>query len=143
MDYLTYDELRLRDEERLPRTESGAINAARCRAAISDASALIRTYLPSLLDSDGNEVEPPARIRDTLRVVSRDLSLYFLNERPGEEDATKRYERSIKLLEALAGGSSSPGSSLGGAGMEALDDDSAALVDGAVSQFLKPQGRMA
>lgn len=143
MDYLTFEDLVLRDEERLPRLDDGAINRPRCQAAIADASNIIRTYLPSLLDADGIAVEPPARIAGTLKVVCRDITLYLLNERPGEEDAVSRYERAIKLLEALAGGGntiagqSQTGASAGG--IEPMDDDSSAIIDG-MCEFLPPKG---
>ena len=103
MDYLTLDELKLRDEERLPRLEDGSINEERVKAAISDASATIRTYLPSLIGEDGEPVEPPARLQGTLKPICRDIALYYLNERPGEENAEARFKRAIMLLEALAG----------------------------------------
>lgn len=143
MDYITLDELKNSDEERLPRLDDGTINEKRIAAAISDASAIIRTYLPSLIGEDGEPVEPPARIAGSLRPICRDITLYLLNERPGEENAEARYKRAIMLLEALAGGGSSvEGSGNTGSvsgGIEAVDDDSSAIIDG-YSEFLPPGG---
>lgn len=133
MDYLTFDELRLRSADRLPRLDSGEIDEKRCQAAIGDASAMVRTYLPSLLDENGEPVTPPARIAATLVPICVDICLYLLNDHPGEEDAEKRYERAIKLLEALAGGGNSLGSSSTSSvsgGIEPVDDGSSAIVEG-------------
>lgn len=143
MDYMTYEDLLLRDEEKLPRLDSGELNEARCKAAITDASNIIRTYLPSLIGEDGTLLEPPVRIKGTLVSVCRDIVLYLLNERPGEVDAVARYERAIKLLNALAGGGStsdgSTSSGSGAGGIEPVDDSSSAVVDG-LSEFLPPGG---
>lgn len=141
MDYLSYEDLLLRDEERLPRTEEGLLHESRIKASIADASALIRTYLPSLIGDDGIPVEPPARLKEALKPVCRDIALYLLNERPGEENADARYKRAINLLEALAGGGSSISEGGGGTGggIEAVNDSSSAFIDG-YSEFLPPGG---
>lgn len=143
MDYITLEQLVLRDEERLPRLYDGSLNEERVKAAIADASATIRTYLPFLTGEDGTPVEPPARLKGTLVPICRDITLYLLNERPGEENADARYKRAILLLEALASGGSSvetgSGSVSAGGGIEAMDDDSSAIIDG-YSQFLPPGG---
>lgn len=140
MDYMSYEDLLLRDEERLPRTEEGLLNESRIKASIADASALIRTYLPSLIGDDGIPVEPPARLKEALKPVCRDIALYLLNERPGEENADARYKRAISLLEALAGGGSSITEGGGGTGgIEAVNDSSSAFIDG-YSEFLPPGG---
>lgn len=143
MDYITLDELKLRDEERLPRLRDGSLNEDRVKAAISDASSIIRTYLPVLIGEDGKPVDPPARLAGSLVPICRDITLYLLNERPGEENADARYKRAIMLLEALASGGSSVensnGSASSGGGIEAMDDDSSAVIDG-YSEFLLPGG---
>lgn len=140
MDYITLDELKLRDEERLPRLADGSINDERVMAAIADASALIRTYLPVLIGDDGEPVEPPVRIKGSLVPICRDITLYLLNERPGEENADARYKRAIMLLEALAsGGSSVDGGTSSGGGIDGVDDSSSAMIDG-YSEFLPPGG---
>lgn len=142
MDYLTYRDLLLSDEERLPRTEEGSLHEERIKAAIADASALIRAYLPSLIGEDGKALTPPPRLQEALRPICRDITLYLLNERPGEENADARYKRAIMLLEALAGGGSSvEGSSSGsGGGIEAVDNTSSEIIEG-YSEFLPPKGR--
>ncbi len=144
MNYITLEELKLRDADKLPRTDSGELDDARCLAAIEDASSTIRTYLPSLIDSDGNYLEPPKRIKGTLIVIARDIVLYYLNERPGEEDAKARFQRAIKLLEALASGGSTLGGSAGSSGsntgIEAIEDDSSEIIEG-YCEFLPPSGR--
>ena len=143
MDYITLEQLVLRDEERLPRLYDGSLNEERVKAAIADASSVIRTYLPFLIGEDGKPVEPPARLKDTLVPICRDIALYLLNERPGEENADARYKRAIRMLEALASGGSTlesgSGSVSAGGGIEAMDDDSSAIIDG-YSQFLPPGG---
>lgn len=143
MNYLTLDELRLRDEERLPRLGDGSLNEERIEAAITDASATIRTYLPFLIGDDGEPVEPQPRLKGSLKPICRDITLYFLNERPGEENAEARFKRAILLLEALASGGSSveggSGSSSGGSGIESADDGSSIIIDG-YSEFLPPKG---
>lgn len=143
MDYITLEQLVLRDEERLPRLFDGSLNEERVQAAIADASATIRTYLPFLIGEDGTPVEPPARLKDTLVPICRDITLYLLNERPGEENADARYKRAIRMLEALASGGSTlengSGSVSTGGGIEAMDDDGSAIIDG-YSQFLPPGG---
>lgn len=143
MDYITLDELVLRDEERLPRLYDGSLNEDRVKAAIADASSVIRTYLPFLIGEGGKPVEPPARLKGTLVPICRDITLYLLNERPGEENADARYKRAIMLLEALASGGSSVetgnGNVSSGGGIEAMDDSSSAFIDG-YSEFLPPGG---
>ena len=46
MTYLSLDELKLRDAERLPRLEDGQLNEERCITALGDAAEIVRTYLP-------------------------------------------------------------------------------------------------
>lgn len=128
MTYLTLEELLLRDEEKLPTLPDGSLHTDRITAALEDASNIIRTYLPSLIDDDGVPVIPPARIAGSLKPITRDLVLYLLNERPGEEAAEARYERAVKLLIALGGGERSDGEVI--SGPDPLAEEDAELLDG-------------
>lgn len=143
MNYLTFEELETRESEKLPRLADGEIDILRCQAAIEDASELIRAYLPSLLDADGNQVAPSPRIAGALKPICCDIVMFRLDERPGEEHVKARYDKAIALLEALAGGGSSQVSgssgSSGSGGIEPVDDDSSAFIDG-YSEFIPPKG---
>lgn len=144
MNYLTLDELKLRQKEKLPCLPSGEVDDIRCQAAIEDASAIIRSYLPQLIGEDGTPVAPPARIAGTVKAICVDIVMYRLDERPGEEHVNARYKSAIALLEALAGGGSSQGGSgasgSGFGGIEPLDSDDSAFIEG-TSEFIKPAGR--
>ena len=136
MNYLTIDELKLRDEERLPTDDQGDLKVSRIEAALSDASEMVRTYLPSLIDEEGIPLPPPARIAGSLKPIVRDLCLYLLNDRPGEESAKIRYDNAINLLKALGTGESGSSSA---SGPEVLDSDAAELIEG-TTEFIKPGG---
>lgn len=138
MIYLTYDELLLRDEEKLPALSDGSLNVNRINAALEDASNIIRTYLPSLIGDDGLPIEPPARIAGSLKPICRDLVLYLLNERPGEEAAEARYDRAVKLLVALGGGDRSDGEVI--SGPDPLSEEDAELVDGNSEWIKRSEG---
>lgn len=145
MNYLTLEELEIRESDKLPRLADGEIDVPRCQAAIEDASDFIRAYLPSLVDENGIHLVPPERIAGTLRVICCDIVMYRLDERSGEEHVTARYEKAIALLEALAGGGSSQTGSYnnhssGSGGIEPVDDDSSAIIEG-YSEFLPPKGK--
>jgi phage gp36-like protein len=137
MTYLSLDELKLRDAERLPRLEDGQLNEERCITALGDAAEIVRTYLPELIGEDGLPLDPPARLAGSLKPIVRDIAMYLLNERPGEESVNARYDRAIKLLIALGGGSA--GGSGAAGGPDPLDTNNAELIDGR-SEFIPPGG---
>lgn len=127
MIYLSYEDFVLREGDKLPLLEDGTINTARVNAALEDASGVIRTYLPDLLDASGIPIAPPARLTDSLKPITRDIALYFLTDMGGEEDAKKRYDSAVKLLIALGSDEDGP---------EALPEEDAALIEG-ISGFIK------
>ena len=136
MTYLSMADLQLRDNERLPLLEDGSLNEARCLAALEDASEIVRTYLPELIGEDGLPLPPPARLAGSLKPIVRDITLYLLNERPGEESVNARYDRAIKLLVALGGGTAGRGTA---GGPDPLENDYAEVVPGR-SEFIPPGG---
>lgn len=136
MTYLSLADLQLRDGERLPLLEDGTLNEARCLVALDDASEIVRTYLPELIGEDGLPLPPPPRLAGSLKPIVRDITLYLLNERPGEESVNARYDRAVKLLVALGGGT---GGASSGGGPDPLENDFAMLVEGR-SEFIPPGG---
>lgn len=128
MIYLSYDDFVLREGDKLPLKEDGSIYQEKVNAALEDASGVIRTYLPDLIDEAGTPIAPPPRLADSLKPITRDIALYFLTDMGGEEAARKRYDSAIKLLIALGSDSED--------GPEALEEDGAELLTG-LSGFLK------
>jgi len=132
MIYLSFEELSLREGEKLPLLGDGTVNTAKVTAALEDASNVIRTYLPDLIDGDGLPVDPPpARIAGTLKTVTRDIAVYFLSDMNGEEFTRKRYEDALRLLKSLGGNGG--GKSEGESGPEPLEESGAELIGGSCS----------
>jgi len=129
MIYLTVQELILREEAILPVNEDGTIDESKVTAALEDASGIIRTYLPDLIGEDGTHLEPPPRLSDSLKPITRDLAVYYLTRVNGEEDARKRYDSAVKLLIALATAGEEGPAPLG-------DEVSSELIEG-ISGFIR------
>lgn len=131
MVYLSFEEFVLREGAKLPLMDDGGIDSARVNAALEDASGVIRTYLPDLLADDGTCLEPPPRMVDSLKPITRDIALYYLTDMAGEETAKKRFDSAIKLLTSL--GSSGDDSD----GPEPLEEDGAELLEGVSGFFTR------
>ena len=92
----------------LPRVDrTDTVDTARIEAAIADASAECRAWLPDdLLEADGSEVAaPPARVAEALPGIVLAIALYALSDGAtgSEEVLGARYRSALKLLRELRG----------------------------------------
>jgi len=88
----------------LPVDRDGKLDSVRIEFAIKEATGIIVTHLPWLLDKKGQRIsEPiPAQFSETLIGICADLALYRLTDKvTSHEDDEKRYESKLKLLEKI------------------------------------------
>lgn len=88
----------------LPVNAEGVMESGRILLALQEATGVIVTHLPWLLDSTGEMALPlPAQFADALAGVCADLALYRLNDAvSSSEDAREHYKTNIRLLETIA-----------------------------------------
>lgn len=88
----------------LPVDGTGALEAGRILLALQEATGVIVTHLPWLLDAAGEVALPlPAQFADALMGVCADLSLFRLNDAvASSEDTRERYKANLRLLETIA-----------------------------------------
>lgn len=88
----------------LPVNPEGELESGRILLALQEATGVIVTHLPWLLDDAGEVALPlPAQFADALLGVCADLALYRLNDAvSSSEDAREHYKTNIRLLETIA-----------------------------------------
>jgi len=88
----------------LPEDENGALESGRILLALQEATGVILTYLPWLLDGTGEVALPlPAQFADALLGVCADIALFRLTDAvASSEDAREHYKTNIRLLETIA-----------------------------------------
>ena len=88
----------------LPLDEGGELDLQRITLALEEATGIIVTHLPWLLDANGQEILHPisAQFKNTLLGICSDIALYRLTDKvSSSEDDEKRYESKLKLLEKI------------------------------------------
>jgi len=99
----------------LPLGDDGAPDPARVEAALRQATGIIVSHLPWLLDGDGEIGRPvDPQFADSLEAVCADIALDRLTDTTtGSENARNRYKESLALLEKInrehQGGLEGPG----------------------------------
>ena len=99
----------------LPLGDDGAPSAARIEAALRQATGIIVSHLPWLLDGDGEIGRPvDPQFADSLEADCADIALDRLTDAAtGSENARNRYKESLALLEKInrehQGGLEGPG----------------------------------
>lgn len=88
----------------LPVDTERALESGRILLALQEATGVIVTHLPWLLDDSGEVALPlPAQFADALFGVCADLALFRLNDAvSSSEDAREHYKTNIRLLETIA-----------------------------------------
>ena len=89
----------------LPLSDDGVTLAEeRVTLALNEATGVIVTHLPWLLDEDTKDVTTalPVQFAETLYGICADLALYRLGDAiTSSEDSRKHYESNLKLLEKI------------------------------------------
>jgi len=99
----------------LPRGEGGELDLSRIDSALRQASGVIVSHLPWLLDGAGEIARPVIpQFADALEAVCADIALDRLTDGlTGSENARNKYKESISLLEKInrehQGGLEGPG----------------------------------
>jgi len=99
----------------LPLDSEGERDDEKISLALKEATGIIVTYLPWLLDETGEVVHPiPPQFEETLLGVCADLAFFRLGDKvSSSEDALAKYQASISLLkkinESHPGGMDGPG----------------------------------
>ena len=89
-------------KDTLPLNEEGELDSERITLALQEATGIIVTHLPWLLDGEEIGQPIPAQFKDTLLGICTDLALYRLTDKvSSSEDDEKRYESKLKLLEKI------------------------------------------
>ncbi len=89
----------------LPLDEVGQIDTARVTLALEDATGIIVTHLPWLLDADtGDIVSPlPGQFAESVVAICADIAFFRLSDRvSSSEDDRDRYKENVKLLNTIA-----------------------------------------
>ncbi|MDR2663642.1 MAG: DUF1320 domain-containing protein [Treponema sp.] len=89
--------------EVLPRNGEGEIDYPRITLALQEATGIIVSHLPWLLDEAGEVARPvPPRFADALAGICADTALYRLTDRvSSHEDDRDRYTANMKLLDKI------------------------------------------
>lgn len=84
--------------------ETGELDGNRIGLALEEATGVIVSYLPWLLDEAGEIAQPlPAQFAAALAGICVDLALFRLNDAvSSSEDAREHYKTNIRLLEQIA-----------------------------------------
>ena len=100
----------------MPNDESGDPDSARIEIALQDATGIIVSNLPWLLDKETGEVALPVtpQFADALNSICTDIALYRLTDSvSGSEDARNKYRDNMTLLKEInreyQGGLEGPG----------------------------------
>ena len=104
MSLLTSQEfINRKDQNAFPLDELGEIDLGQVTRALDEASGIIRGYLPFLVDDEGAEVAPPARLLPALQSIEADIAFYRLTDRVSStEDDRNHYKDAISLLEKFS-----------------------------------------
>ncbi len=99
----------------LPPTVDGQRDDAKILIALKEATGIIVTYLPWLLDEAGEVVQPlPQEFAESLPGICADIALFRLGDKvTSSEDALAKYQASLSLLKKInenrPGGLEGPG----------------------------------
>jgi phage gp36-like protein len=101
---LTVEELEARlPADSLPLDKEGELDAPRITLALREATGVIVTHLPWLLDETGELIDPiPPQFAETLPGICIDIARGRLEDTvTSSEDARKQFENNLKLLEKI------------------------------------------
>ena len=90
---------------RLPTDDSGAIDVQRVQIALEEATGIIVSHLPWLLDETTGEIALPlpAQFADSLLAICSDIAFYRLSDSvSSSEDDRERYKSNLKLLDTIS-----------------------------------------
>jgi len=87
----------------LPLNIDGELDEPRILLALQEATGIIVSHLPWLLDEEGEVADPlPPRFSDALKGICTDTALYRLTDRvSSHEDDRDRYAANMKLLDKI------------------------------------------